>query len=120
MDGIANVAKIQQTQLDTTDKQTRVQETTQTQNRLNQGQEEEKNKKINSQGDMDSLISKLNETVSLMNQDVKFGVDQDNIFYVSVIDTKENRVIHRFPAEKAAEFLPKMKEVTGILFDSKG
>jgi flagellar protein FlaG len=29
-------------------------------------------------------------------------------------------MIRRFPAEQAADFLPKMQEVTGILFDSKG
>jgi flagellar protein FlaG len=29
-------------------------------------------------------------------------------------------MIRRFPAEEAVGFLPKMREVTGILFDSKG
>jgi len=29
-------------------------------------------------------------------------------------------MIRRFPAEQAQDFLVKMQEVTGILFDSKG
>jgi uncharacterized FlaG/YvyC family protein len=35
-------------------------------------------------------------------------VDKDNIF------------IRKFPAEKAADFLSKIREVTGVLFDTKG
>ncbi|SMP88592.1 FlaG protein, partial [Epsilonproteobacteria bacterium SCGC AD-308-P11] len=31
-----------------------------------------------------------------------------------------SKIIRRFPAEQAQSFLPKMQEVTGILFDSKG
>jgi flagellar protein FlaG len=58
--------------------------------------------------------------MSPISTNIKFGVDQNDIFYVSVIEAKTNKIIRRFPAEHAQDFLPKMKEVTGILFDSKG
>jgi flagellar protein FlaG len=55
-----------------------------------------------------------------MNTNLKFGVDAHDVFFVSVIEEQTNKMIRRFPAEQAQDFLPKMQEVTGILFDSKG
>jgi flagellar protein FlaG len=52
---------------------------------------------------------------------LRFGFDNSSKdFYVSVIDTQRNAVLRRFPLEQAEQLLPKMKEVTGILFDIKG
>ena len=76
--------------------------------------------KIDSKKDVESLVSKLNDSMAPMNADIKFGVDRDDIFYVSVIDTKSDKIIRRFPAEKAISVLDNMNAVTGILFDSKG
>jgi flagellar protein FlaG len=75
---------------------------------------------IKSEKQVQELVSKLNETLTPLQPNIKFGVDQDNIFYVAAIDSKTNKVIRRFPAEEAQKVLPKMQEVTGILFDSKG
>ena len=133
MDGLANVARQQQSQLSTQtsdiEKQTPhievqvkpTQEISQTD--VLQKIEEDNSQvefTINSKKQMDELIDELNNAVEPMNTSLKFGVDKDDIFFVAVIDTETNQMIRRFPAEKAVSFLSKMQEVTGILFDSKG
>lgn len=78
-------------------------------------------KKIDSEKDMESLVKELNESISPFRTSLRFGFDNTSEdFYVSVIESQSNRVISRFPAEKAAEFLPKIQEVNGFLFDKKG
>lgn len=76
--------------------------------------------KINTKEQMDNLVEKLNRAMAPISTNIKFGVDSQDIFYVSVIDIETSKMIRRFPAEQASEFLPKMQEVTGILFDSVG
>ncbi len=132
MDGIANVARQQQSQVSPQETQGRTVEQTQlktqqsaqdkNQDVVKQLQEASStsDKKINSQKDVDELVKKLNSAISPLNTNIKFGVDQNDVFYVAAIDVKTNRMIRRFPAEQAQDFLPKMQEVTGILFDSKG
>ncbi|MEO1938719.1 MAG: flagellar protein FlaG [Sulfurimonas sp.] len=132
MDGIANVARQQQSQVSPQETQGRTVEQTQlktqqsaqdkNQDVVKQLQEASStsDKKINSQKDVDELVEKLNSAISPLNTNIKFGVDQNDVFYVAAIDVKTNRMIRRFPAEQAQDFLPKMQEVTGILFDSKG
>jgi len=75
---------------------------------------------INSKEDMEQLVMDLNKTIEPITTKVKFGVDADDIFFVSVIDTETNRMIRRFPAEKAISFFNEADELTGILVDSKG
>ena len=77
-------------------------------------------KKINSPKDVENLVQELNDALAPMNTNLKFGVDAHDVFFVSVIEEQTNKMIRRFPAEQAQDFLPKMQEVTGILFDSKG
>jgi flagellar protein FlaG len=127
MDGIANVAKQQQTQVNSPDIQGRVAQVQQSQNQsttevAKQMAQEAKDSgtQINSKEDVKDLVEKLNKALSPLNTDVKFGVDAQDVFYVSVIDTKTSEMIRRYPAEQAVDFLPKMQEVTGILFDTKG
>jgi len=126
MDGIANVAKQQQTQVTPQEVQTKVSNQMQSvqkvsESNINQNtQETDNNTKIDSQKKVDDLVKNLNRAVEPLNPDIKFGVDQNDIFYVAAIDAKTHKVIRRFPAEQAQELLPKMQEVSGILFDSKG
>jgi len=133
MDGIANVAKQQQTQITPHELQTKVSDQMQTAQAVTQTKMQEEDtlvktqdtstsskNKLDSQKDVESLVKKLNEAMTPLNPDIKFGVDKNNIFYVAAIDAKTDRIIRRFPAEQANDFLPKMQEVTGILFDSKG
>lgn len=129
MDGIANVARQQQSQaqVTTTEAQGRaVQNTVQTQpkqeNVVKEMQREVKNEatQINSEQDVKDLVNQLNKAMSPMNTNLRFGVDSQDVFFVSVIESETSKLIRRFPAEQAADFLPKMQEVTGMLFDSKG
>jgi len=133
MDGIANVARQQQSQVNPHDTHTKIIDQKQTiqeieQSKMKKGDSTAQidassrlsNHKIDNKEDIEELIKKLNSAMAPLNPDIKFGVDQNNIFYVAAIDAKTHKVIRRFPAEQAEAFLPKMQEVSGILFDSKG
>lgn len=130
MDGIANVARQQQSQMKSAQaeqaaaEQAKVQQVQQPKQAdlVKEMQKETSNtsEKINSKEQVEDLVNQLNKALQPMSTSIKFGVDQEDIFYVSVIEAETNKMIRRFPAEQAADFLPKMREVTGILFDSKG
>ena len=125
MDGIANVAGQQQSQLQSqgsgSTQSTQVQES-KPQNVVKEIQKEVSSNevKINSKEQMQELVDKLNKAMGPISTNISFSVDQDDIFYVSVKESASDRLIRRFPAEQAADFLPKMQEVTGLLFDIKG
>ncbi|PHQ57094.1 MAG: flagellar biosynthesis protein FlaG [Sulfurimonas sp.] len=125
MDGIANVAKQQQSQV--TNPQAKVAEANvqaqpKQENIVKEIQQEAVSveNKINSPKDVENLVKKLNDALAPMNTNLKFGVDSQDVFFVSVIEEQTSKMIRRFPAEQAQDFLPKMQEVTGMLFDSKG
>ncbi|MDD5373715.1 MAG: flagellar protein FlaG [Sulfurimonas sp.] len=127
MDGIANVAKQQQTQMSAKEAQAAVTHTQQSHQpkqvdlvKEMQKESSSNTQKINSKEQVQDLVEQLNKALAPMNTNIKFGVDQQDVFYVSVIESETSKMIRRFPAEQAADFLPKMREVTGILFDSKG
>ena len=133
MDGIANVARQQQSQVGSSENQGRVQEqsqqvhhTAQTRtkqdNLVKEGQQADTTatSKLDSKEKVEDLVKKLNDALGPISTNLKFGVDTQDIFYVSVIESNTNKMIRRFPAEQAQDFLPKMQEVSGILFDSKG
>jgi len=132
MDGIANVARQQQSQVSPQETQAKATQQMQTTQPVSQSstqqekvstdnmQETASNNKVNEQKDVENLVKSLNEAMAPLTPDIKFGVDQDDIFYVAAIDTKTDTIIRRFPAAKAEDFLPKMQEVSGLLFDSKG
>ncbi len=125
MDGIANITRQQQSQISSNETSVKMAE--QVQNTTAQDvqkeitQESENSEtKIQTAKDVQDLVKKLNTALSPMSTDVKFGVDSQDIFYVAVVDSKSDRMIRRFPAEQAQSLLPKMQEVTGVLFDHKG
>ncbi len=126
MDGIANVARQQQSQISSSETQGRVTQQVQQQTqKVDVVKELQKDvstaeNKINSKEQMQDLVDQLNKAMAPMNTNLKFGVDSQDIFYVSVIESETSKIIRRFPAEQAADFLPKMQEVTGMLFDSVG
>ena len=127
MDGIANVARQQQSQMKSAQaeqvavEQAKVQQPKQV-DLVKEMQKETSNtsEKINSKEQVQDLVDQLNKALQPMSTNIKFGVDQQDVFYVSVVESETSKMIRRFPAEQAADFLPKMREVTGILFDSKG
>jgi len=129
MDGIANVARQQQSQVNSAEAQGRA--TQQVQQQVHQTQKMDVVKelqnsssstttKINSKEQVEALVAELNKAMAPMSTNLRFGVDTNDIFYVSVIESETSKMIRRFPAEKAESFLGKMQEVTGMLFDSKG
>jgi len=131
MDGIANVARQQQSQVGQSETHTKVAaQATQVAQVQKQSvndvakemaqEAENHGTKINSKEDVQALVQQLNQALAPMSTNLKFGVDSQDIFYVSVIESETSKMIRRFPAEQAQDFLPKMQEVTGILFDSKG
>jgi flagellar protein FlaG len=129
MDGIANVARQQQTQMNVQDAQSKgvglvgvEQQRDKSVDMVKEMQDSNSatEKKINSKEEVKELIGKLNDAMAPITTNIKFAVDMENVFYVSVVEAKTNKMIRRFPAEQAFDFLPKMQEVTGILFDSKG
>jgi flagellar protein FlaG len=129
MDGIANVARQQQTQINVQDTQSKLTDVMGVEQQAQESQDvvkemQESNSatevKINSKEEVEELVEKLNDAMAPITTNLKFGVDMQDVFYVSVIEAKTDRMIRRFPAEQAFDFLPKMQEVTGILFDSKG
>lgn len=82
---------------------------------------EQKTSKVQSQEEMDKLIEQLNQSLNPFNTSLRFGFDNSSEdFYVSVIETKSNRMLRRFPVEQAEALLPKIQEVNGLLFDQKG
>ncbi|SFV50166.1 Possible flagellar protein [hydrothermal vent metagenome] len=126
MDGIANVAK-QQTQVNLaqdhaakTDQISQTERNQATQESSNKKIEDENKKLFNNEKDVKKLVEDLNKEISLLNTTLRFGVDKSDVFYVSVIDKKTDKVIRRWPAEHAQSILPKMKEFTGMLFDTRG
>lgn len=91
------------------------------QDKVAQNVTEQKTTKVDSQEQMDKLIDQLNQSLNPFNTTLKFGFDNSSEdFYVSVIETKSNRMLRRFPIEQAEALLPKMQEVNGLLFDQKG
>ena len=132
MDGIANVARQQQSQVGSGESQGRA---AQVQQQMQQPKQvdivkeiqkeittskTEPSTKINSKEQVADLVKELNDALAPMNTNIKFGVDSQDVFFVSVIESETSKMLRRFPAEQAADFLPKMQEVTGILFDTKG
>jgi len=119
MDGIANVAK-QQVQANIHDLLTKNGSVTPVQGSSNDAIAQQNKEMIKDENQVKQLVNDLNEAIEILHTSLKFGVDKENVFYVSVIDKKTDKMIRRWPAEEAKSILPKMKELTGILFDTKG
>ena len=74
-----------------------------------------------SQKEMEQLIANLNEEMSRISTDLKFGFNNTaEMLEVSVIDTKTNKIIRKFPTEEAVSLMDTMKKFIGLLFDQKG
>lgn len=129
MEILQTTAKVQQTQMATakvaqTQQSQSVQEIQKAQihqDKVANQANESKTQKVGTQEQMDKLIDQLNRSLDPFNTSLRFGFDNSSEdFYVSVIETQTNRMLRRFPVEEAQQLLPKMEEVTGILFDHKG
>ena len=65
-------------------------------------------------------IKDLNDSLSPLSKYIKFGWDSSSeILYISVIDTKTNEVIRRFPEEEAETIMKKVQDIKGFLYTIK-
>ncbi len=129
MELMQNVAKMQNSQMSTAKTENSAVQMQQHQAQaiqkaeIKQEQQPEQNqvKKIDTEKEMSQLVKELNDAISPFRTSLKFGFDNNSEdFYVSVIESKTNRMVSRFPAEQAVSFLPKIQEVNGLMFDQKG
>jgi len=121
MDGIANVARQQQSQAaEARNANTQNVQQSRVEKKDLVEATQEKSTKIDSKKQVENLVKQLNDALAPMRTDLSFGVDLDDVFYVAVNESATDKMIRRFPAEQAQGFLEKMQEVTGMLFDTKG
>ena len=70
---------------------------------------------------LQEITDQLNKEMDTLNTTIRFGFDdKTDEMYVSVVDTKDNRVIRQIPSEEAMRLAAKMRELVGMLFDEKG
>ncbi len=127
MDAIVNTARQEPTQVNSIESHSEkvqvkppIQAAQNEVNVIKELKNEDTSVQINSIEQVENLIKQLNDAMKPMNTNLRFGVDSQDIFYVSVIELQTNKMIRRFPAAQAADFLPKMQEVSGMLFDTQG
>ena len=71
--------------------------------------------------EMEHLIANLNDEISLISTDLRFGFnDTAEMLQVSIINKKTDEIIRRFPTEEAVSLMSSMKEFIGLLFDKEG
>ena len=71
--------------------------------------------------ELEEVTKQLNEEMSALNTTIRFGFnDKIDEMYVSVIDTKNDKVIRKIPSDEAMKLMAKMRELVGMLFDEKG
>jgi len=71
--------------------------------------------------EMQKLIADLNDEISLISTDLRFGFnDTAEMLQVSIINKKTDEIIRRFPTEEAVALMSSMKEFIGLLFDTEG
>ena len=71
--------------------------------------------------ELEEITKQLNEEMNVLNTTIRFGFnDKIDEMYVSVIDTKDDKVIRKIPSDEAMKLMAKMRELVGMLFDEKG
>ena len=71
--------------------------------------------------EMQRLVANLNDEISLISTDLRFGFnDTAEMLQVSIINKKTDEIIRRFPTEEAVTLMSSMKEFVGLLFDKEG
>ncbi|MDX1295792.1 MAG: flagellar protein FlaG [Sulfurimonadaceae bacterium] len=127
MDLMQNVAKMQSSQMAQASETAEVAKVTVQPTQLQQQNmndatrahaNEGQTRKIESEGDMENLVKQMNAALDPFRTSLRFGYD--DTFYVSVIETKSDKIIRRFPVEQAVDILPKIEDLNGFLFDEKG
>ena len=87
--------------------------------------EEEKKLFEHSKGELkeklQNITKSLNKEMRSISTDIQFGfIETTDTFYVSIVDTKTQKEIRRFPTDEALKLMETMREVVGQIFDTKG
>lgn len=65
-------------------------------------------------------VDELNNALSTMNVKRQFSVEKElNQVVVKIMDTAKDKVIRQIPSEEAINLAKNIKEMVGLLFDSK-
>jgi flagellar protein FlaG len=81
----------------------------------------DESKKEAMRDELKKLTEELNKEMNPLNTSIQFGIDDDlQELYVSVLDATTNKEIKKIPSDEALELMAKMKEIVGMLFDTKG
>lgn len=73
-----------------------------------------------SQVEMKRLVADLNQEMSLISTDLRFGYnDTAEMLQISIIDKKTNEIVRRFPTEEAIALMTTMKNFIGVIFDKE-
>jgi uncharacterized FlaG/YvyC family protein len=70
--------------------------------------------------ELENAIGKLNQTVEVYNQELKFVLhDKTHRFIVQVIDKKTEEVITEMPPKQILDMVAAFKEMVGLLVDKR-
>lgn len=73
-----------------------------------------------SKTEIEDIVKKLNSALDPFKTSLRFGFDNSSDeFFISVVETKTNKIIRRFPAEHGNLILPKLETLKGLIFDQK-
>ncbi len=70
--------------------------------------------------DVKSLVQKLNDSISTLNDSVKFSYSEDaKALIVKVVDTKTGQVIRQIPPEELVKLEANLSQSIGIIFNKE-
>ena len=86
---------------------------------VKQTQEEEKDPKKASEK-LSDAVDKLNKTAVVFDRSLRFSIhEQTRMTMVDVVDTTTDKVIREIPSKEVLDFVAKMKDYMGMIFDKK-
>ncbi|MDE5602401.1 MAG: flagellar protein FlaG [Helicobacter sp.] len=99
---------------------TPISSSTQTQQTKNIEESRDNRDKEDKRQQLNELAQQLNKELNPLNTSISFGFNEEiNGMFVSVTETKTNRLIRKIPSDEAMELMAKMKEIVGIIFNKE-
>lgn len=69
---------------------------------------------------LNDAVDKLNKTAQVFDRSLRFSVhEQTRVTMVDVVDTNTDKVIREIPSKEVLDFVAKMKDYMGMIFDKK-
>lgn len=70
--------------------------------------------------DLEKAVKEINDSFSSMNISRQFEIDKDlDKVVVKIVDTQKKEVVRQIPSEDAIRISKNIKEMLGLLFDTK-